>query len=580
MPLIIKILYGSATGNAQDFAEQIWQNLYSKNISTQCLAMDDYSINLLPNEELIIFIVSTSGNGDVPTNMRKSWTFLLSKKLLEGKYLDKLKFALLGLGDSSYTKYNFAAKKLYRRLIQLGAKPLSDLALADDQDAFGIDGVFEKWFFELLENNKEYFVSQPSTSTSPKFHFDILLNDEFSNNNNNYYPLTIIKNERVTNEQHFQETRLISLFIGEDVKENFRYSPGDVLMVLPENLINSIEMAKNVLTKCKNLWDLPMSICRSSSNVPISPQFLRLFSSQNLTLNALFQYYFDLQYIPKRSFIKKFASIAEDELEKERLLELCSPEGIDDYYEYCIYSKRSICEFLRDFPQTSALLTIGHFLDFFPIIRARAFSIASSPSGHLNEIQILVAKVKYNIRRIKTPRLGLCSNFLCSTNPGHQIYARISPGIFKYDKEQVTPYILIGPGTGVAPFRSMIVENEFRECPIILFFGCRNEKMDFYFKEEWSKYKNLQLFTAFSRDQEEKIYVQHKISENSKEMWNLINCGGAKIFIAGSAGDMPKQVINSFKQVFIQEGRMSVEEADKFVELMEKKKLIQYETWS
>lgn len=126
----------------------------------------------MPTEELIIFIVSTSGNGDVPTNMRKSWTFLLSKKLLEGKYLDKvlfwrnlnfdiifkLKFALLGLGDSSYTKYNFAAKKLYRRLIQLGAKPLSDLALADDQDAFGIDGVFEKWFFELLENNKVYYL--------------------------------------------------------------------------------------------------------------------------------------------------------------------------------------------------------------------------------------------------------------------------------------------------------------------------------------------------------------------------------------------------------------------------------------
>ncbi|CAK5008689.1 unnamed protein product [Meloidogyne enterolobii] len=382
----------------------------------------------------------------------------------------------------------------------------------------------------------------------------------------------------------------------------FRYNPGDVLMVLPENLINSLEMAKNVLIKCKNLWDLPMSICRSSSNVPISPQFhwlwrngsqcfvcllgvgfcgVRVVASQSLTLSALFQYYFDLQCIPKRSFIKKFASIAEDELEKERLLELCSPEGIDDYYEYCIYSKRSICEFLRDFPQTSALLTIGHFLDFFPIIRSRAFSIASSPSGHLNEIQILVAKVKYNIRRIKTPRFGLCSNFLCSTNPGHQVYARISPGIFKYDKEQVTPYILIGPGTGVAPFRSMIVENEFnRKCPITLFFGCRNEAMDFYFKDEWSNYKNLNLFTAFSRDQEEKIYVQHKISENPKELWNLINCGGAKIFIAGSAGDMPKQVINSFKQVFIQEGKMSAEEADKFVELMEKKKLIQYETWS
>lgn len=511
--------------------------------------------------------------------MRKSWTFLLSKRLSEGKYLDKLKFSLLGLGDSSYTKYNFAAKKLFRRLIQLGAKPLTDLALADDQDTFGVDEVFEKWFFELLEENKEYF-AQPSTSTIPRFYFDILLEDDNAKYSNNYYPLTIIKNERVTNEEHFQETRLISFCIGDDVKKNFRYSPGDVLMVLPENLKNSIEMAKNVLTRCENVWDLPMSICRSSANVPISPQFRRLFSSHKLTLNALFQFYFDLQCIPKRSFIKKFAELAENVLEKERLFELSSPEGIDDYYEYCIYSKRSIAEFLRDFPQTSSLLTIKDFLDFFPIIRPRAFSIASSPDAHPEEIQILVTRVEYNIRRIKSARFGLCSNFLCSIKPGHQVYARISPGIFKYDKEVITPYILIGPGTGIAPFRSLIVENELNsKSPITLFFGCRNEKMDFYFKDEWSTYKNLKLFTAFSRDQERKIYVQHRISENSKEMWNLIN-SGAKIFIAGSAGDMPKQVISVFKQIFIGEGNMSSDEADKFIEIMEKKKLIQYETWS
>uniref|UniRef100_A0A1I8C107 NADPH-dependent diflavin oxidoreductase 1 n=1 Tax=Meloidogyne hapla TaxID=6305 RepID=A0A1I8C107_MELHA len=463
----IKILYGSETGTAQDFAEHIWQNLHSRNVLSQCLSMDDYFIELLPKEELIIFIVSTSGNGDVPTNMRKSWTFLLSKRLSEGKYLDKLKFSLLGLGDSSYTKYNFAAKKLFRRLIQLGAKPLTDLALADDQDTFGVDEVFEKWFFELLEENKEYF-AQPSTSTIPRFYFDILLEDDNAKYSNNYYPLTIIKNERVTNEEHFQETRLISFCIGDD----------------------------------------------------------------------------------------------------------------DDYYEYCIYSKRSIAEFLRDFPQTSSLLTIKDFLDFFPIIRPRAFSIASSPDAHPEEIQILVTRVEYNIRRIKSARFGLCSNFLCSIKPGHQVYARISPGIFKYDKEVITPYILIGPGTGIAPFRSLIVENELNsKSPITLFFGCRNEKMDFYFKDEWSTYKNLKLFTAFSRDQERKIYVQHRISENSKEMWNLIN-SGAKIFIAGSAGDMPKQVISVFKQIFIGEGNMSSDEADKFIEIMEKKKLIQYETWS
>lgn len=270
---------------------------------------------------------------------------------------------------------------------------------------------------------------------------------------------------------------------------------------------------------------------------------------------------------------------AEDELERERLIELASNEGIDDYLDYCVYSKRTIAEFLRDFPLTSALLTPAELFHFFPVIRPRAFSIASSPSANPGQIQILVARVNYNVRKMKQPRLGLCSNFLCDLVPGQKVFTRIRPGIFRVKGNE--PLILVGPGTGVAPFRSMALENELASpgSQILLFFGCRGEFRDFYFENEWPEQRKTRFITAFSRDQNRKIYVQHRIMENAKEIWELINAG-AKILIAGSSGEMPKQVVSAIKQSIISHGGIAELGADKFIEMLEKRKCIQYETWS
>uniref|UniRef100_A0A914HET1 NADPH-dependent diflavin oxidoreductase 1 n=1 Tax=Globodera rostochiensis TaxID=31243 RepID=A0A914HET1_GLORO len=577
------ILYGSESGTGQDFAEQIWLELRNDNtkVSVKCMSFDDYQISNLCDETIAIFVVATSGQGEAPTNMRNNWRNLLSRKL-GSEWLSNLNFSVLALGDSSYQKYNFAGKKLYRRLLQLGAASLMELALADEQHTLGVDEVFEKWLPELLSLVKNY--SSPNLDGNSQIMsrrflvefapFDLPPSSKF-------LPISVIGNERLTDPNHFQETRLITLSLGQ-FESALSYSPGDVLMVLPENLPKSVEIAVNALVHCKSLLEEPFHICRTDVDVPFRPQFARFFSSAPITLLDCLNFYFDLQSIPKRFFLRQLAKCSSDPLEKERLMELSSDMGIEDYLAYCHFPRRTIAELLRDFPKTSSCLKPTEMFEFFPVIRPRAFSIASSPQAHPGIIQILVAKVMYSVKKMAFPRFGLCSNFLCTRKIGDELRVRIRPGLFKYGKGG-GPLLLIGPGTGVAPHRSIVAENESSVgpfAPITLFFGCRGAQRDFYFKDEWPNYARTNLIPAFSRDQKEKIYVQHKILEHSMEVCRFLEHDDCRIFIAGSAGDMPPAVVSALKEVMRKTRHLTESATDDYFEGMERSGRIVYETWS
>ncbi|KAK5976994.1 FAD-binding FR-type domain-containing protein, partial [Trichostrongylus colubriformis] len=275
------------------------------------------------------------------------------------------------------------------------------------------------------------------------------------------------------------------------------------------------------------------------------------------TLRLCFLRLFDLQMIPRRSFFQTLASISTDPDEKEKLLEFASPQGLDDYLDYTIRCRRTTAEVLRDFSRTSAAIPPERLFDLFTTIRPRAFSIASAPSQNI--VEILVAKVEYRTRMAELRR-GLCSTFISRLKTGDRVFVKIRPGTFKLPKED-KPVICVGPGTGVAPFRSYLTwRNRFKTAAeSILFFGCRGRKLDFYFESEWKEMPTTKVFTAFSRDTPgEKVYVQNLILKHADEVWNIIGredgrippnmisassksfISSGYIFIAGSAGDMPK----------------------------------------
>ncbi|KAK6756509.1 hypothetical protein RB195_014741 [Necator americanus] len=148
------ILYGSETGTAEDVAEGLWREARLLDIPARFYGVDDYDVENLPSEDAVVFVVATTGQGEIPPNMRNGWRHLLRRNL-NSAWLQNVRFAVLGLGDSSYQKYNFAAKKVFRRLLQLGGDCLLDIGLADDQHEIGIDGALSPWRRELWDKLRE-----------------------------------------------------------------------------------------------------------------------------------------------------------------------------------------------------------------------------------------------------------------------------------------------------------------------------------------------------------------------------------------------------------------------------------------
>ncbi|NXS54910.1 NDOR1 oxidoreductase, partial [Brachypteracias leptosomus] len=307
---------------------------------------------------------------------------------------------------------------------------------------------------------------------------------------------------------------------------------------------------------------------------------------QPCTIQHLVTHYLDISCVPRRSFFQLLSYFSTNELEREKLQEFSSAQGQEELYSYCHRPRRTTLEALWDFPHTTCAIPPDYLLDLIPRIRPRAFSIASSMLAHPDRLQVLVAVVRYKTRLSK-PRRGLCSTWLASLNPEQgdvRVPLWVKKGGLKFPADPDTPVIMIGPGTGVAPFRAAIQERVAQgwrgNC---LFFGCRQKSKDFYCQAEWEELVAkgfLTLFTAFSRDQEEKVYVQHRIRENRRLVWELLSRGGAHIYLAGNAKQMPEAVAEALQGVLQLEGGLSPSEAEEHLTALERSQRFQSETWS
>ncbi|XP_030853099.1 NADPH-dependent diflavin oxidoreductase 1, partial [Strongylocentrotus purpuratus] len=390
----VVILYGSQTGTAQDVAERIGREAKRRHLAARVLPSDSYSIASLIQEELVIFVLATTGQGDEPDNMKKFWRFIMRKDL-PGDSLNQLKFSVLGLGDSSYPKFNYVAKKLFRRLIQLGASDLIPLGLGDDQHELGPDAVIDPWLTSLW---KEVLSLYPLPSgleiipahVCPPARYNVRFIESMENGfmkdiadtpiveprssvaPNNLCPFhaKMVANERLTAPDHFQDVRLVKL----DVQEsNIKYSPGDVLMIQPRNLTSSVD----AFLQNMNLDpDQMITISQGDPDVPLPPSWLL---PPTCSIRYLATNYLDINSIPRRSFFEMLAHHARNELEREKFQEFDSAEGQQELYTYCNRPRRTILETLQDFPHVSSTIPLQYLLDVIPAIQPRAFSIASSP---------------------------------------------------------------------------------------------------------------------------------------------------------------------------------------------------------
>jgi len=440
--------------------------------------------------------------------------------------LQNLNYGILGLGDSSYTKFNFAARRLNKRLIQLSATELIPIGLADDQHNLGLNAVFDPWIKKLwkkitdvfkisIENkiDEENLIIERydvSVIETPQTNLNVnqLINN-LHQSNTNIYTQEIFTNSkskigiinaniRTTTEDHFQDVRLIRI-----ETNNIRYNPGDIIYIRPRNSFEQVKLFFSILHKqnVKLFPDMVIQILEKEMKVPLVLQ-------QNLTLGKIVEQYWDLNFKPRRSTMYTLSLISENKIEKEKLHEFGSSIGQEELYDYVNRPRRNILEVLADFPYTTSKLNIKWLFEIMSPIKPRPYSIASSLKATPNTIEILVAIIKYKTKLIN-PRFGLCSKWLASLIKGDEIIFWLQKGTFQFDNNK--PMILIGPGTGVAPFRSLLLEKAMTEKNLkdcVLFFGCRNKQKDFHCKEDFkrlSKENNLKLFCAFSRDQDHKL---------------------------------------------------------------------------
>ena len=611
------VLYATETGTSQDLAEEIARLLERLRFSVDLIEADDAALSDLNDYGFSVFAISTTGQGDFPTNSRKFWASLLKRKLRHDTLAD-VTYALLGLGDSSYPKFNWAARKLDKRLHQLGAMSLLEACEADEQDDDGTDGTFLQWLVRLQEQTLKTFPLPPSVEIlgtdidlASKWHLarsdsQAATNGIVSSTNIDFdhralpgaFEANLSLNQRMTPSQHWQDVRMLTL----ESLSHIHYLPGDALAILPKNSQCSVHQMISLMR-----WEQQADQQIHFEAVGPSARTgkgdrLPLPNMRSFTLQELLQGYLDINAIPRRSFFAKIVRYTDDEAHKERLLEFTNPEYLDEYYDYATRPRRSILEVLQEFH--SVKIPWQEAANVLPLMRARQFSIASGgdlkPSGTGSKFELLIAIVKYRTV-IKRIRQGICSNYLANLGVGStlRVVLKTEGRFYTKTTDFLRPHLLIGPGTGVAPLRAMLHEmmsvakGELVTTSVALFYGSRNSQADYFFRDEWQTLRDsdtkdgkldLSVITAFSRDQREKIYVQDRIREAADRVATMIQDQHCAVIVCGSSGQMPKAVHKALLDCLTAPGsearQLDRENAELVLQGMEKNGRYKQETWS
>ncbi|KAI5286720.1 NAPDH-dependent diflavin reductase [Ascosphaera aggregata] len=528
--------------------------------------------------------------------------------------------------EAVVSRFNFAARKLRKRLSQLGAEVFFKHGEADEQHGEGNDATFIPWSRDLRQTLIEKFPLPQGQEPIPE---DVPLppdwvlsryGDDEGNTDQTVpskgidlsydarplpdtFEAKLIQNQRLTPSSHWQDVRHIIL----TTPKELIYGPGDIVHIHPRNLTKDVDLLLSMM-KWEGEADVPLQLTpgpRFQSTAPSSiPPLPFLQEHSGFTLRQLLTEYLDINAVPRRSFFSQLSHFAKDASQRERLLEFASSEYIDELYDYTTRPRRSIIEVLQEFNSLS--LPWQQILSVIPILRSRQFSIASG--GDLKRtadgetrFDLLVAIVRYQtiIRKI---REGTCTRYISILPAGSTLKLRLErgAGLNVARQQLISSSLLIGPGTGVAPLRSFLWEKaalaeKYREKhgrdvqvplgPDVLLFGGRNEAADYYFKDEWKKLAeslHLQVVTAFSRDQKYKIYVQDRLRENADIVRELISNQKCMVYVCGSSGRMPKAVREALKDCLTvsKTGEGSdIAAAEKYLDTMEKEGRYKQETW-
>ncbi|GLE06287.1 hypothetical protein PINS_up015534 [Pythium insidiosum] len=388
----------------------------------------------------------------------------------------------------------------------------------------------------------------------------------------------LVENRRLTAADWTQDVRHLTFALDGSAIE---YPAGAIAVIYPENTHGIDELLAYVGVNGDAVVSITSADGSPQTDLP-SPT----------TIRQLFTKYLDIQGTPRRSFFERLSLYASDDEEKEKLVEIASPEGVDLLYDYCIREKKTYVEVLLDFPSVRVPLDV--LVQIIPRLQPRSYSISSSSLAFPGQVHLTVAIVSF-LTPYKRRRTGVASSYIQSLDPSTDAAIRvpmvIKTGLFN-PPDISKPMILIGPGTGLAAMRAIAQDRHVRrlkaEASIstgstVLVFGCRHEAKDFLYGDELREMVSsgalTELYTAFSRDQSHKIYVQTRLAENKERVFELLT-SGAYVYVAGSAKRMPTDVYEVLRDILRSVGKMSLQEAESAMKALIRTKRYVVESWS
>ncbi|HBR4803296.1 TPA: NADPH-dependent assimilatory sulfite reductase flavoprotein subunit [Klebsiella pneumoniae] len=522
----ITLISASQTGNARRVAEALRDDLLAAKLNVKLVNAGDYKFKQIAAEKLLVVVTSTQGEGEPPEEAVALHKFLFSKKAPK---LDGTAFAVFGLGDTSYEFFCQSGKDFDNKLAELGAERLLDRVDADVE----YQAAAAEWRARVVEALK----ARAPVAAPAQLATSGAVNDIHTSPYTKEAPLTatLSVNQKITGRNSEKDVRHIEIDLGDS---GLRYQPGDALGVWYQN---DPQLVKELVELLWLKGDEPVTV-----------------EGKTLPLSEALQWHFELT-VNTATIVENYATLTRS----ESLLPLVGDKAQLQQYAAAM----PIVDMVRFSPtQLDAEALIGLLRPLTP----RLYSIASSQAEVESEVHVTVGVVRYEIEG--RARAGGASSFLADrVEEDGEVRVFIEHNDnFRLPANPETPVIMIGPGTGIAPFRAFMQQRaaDGAQGKNWLFFGNPHFTEDFLYQVEWQSYVKEGLLTridlAWSRDQQQKIYVQDKLREQGAELWRWIN-DGAHIYVCGDANRMAKDVENTLLEVIAEYGAMDAEAADEFL---------------
>ncbi len=518
----LTVLYGSQTGNGEALADALVQDARSRGYSASAISLADYKPANLKRESLVTFVVSTHGEGDPPDDAEIFYDYLMSDTAPK---LSGLKYSVLALGDSSYINFCETGREFDSRLLELGAERFEALVECD----LDYEEPAAAWTHRVVDGLGDLL----ETGGTPAVPLLRAVQKTSAYNKSNPFSAEILVNQKITGGKSGKDVRHIELSIE---GSGLTYEPGDSLAILP---MNPPELVGELLQQLK---------LDGQQSVVVREKPVKLIDAlrEQLEITAV-----------NLAFLRGWAEKAASE-QLSALLAASDPDALGDFVD-----THQIIDVVRKFP---APVDAQTFVDLLRRLSPRSYSIASSLAANPDEVHLTVAEVRYTAHG--SEHWGAASTHLVDRlQAGDTVPVFVERNTrFRLPADDV-PIVMIGPGTGVAPFRAFVEERKEKNATgdNWLFFGDRSFDNDFLYQLEWQRHLKqgslTRLDVAFSRDQRQKIYVQDRMRENGAELYRWIE-NGAAIYVCGDSKHMAGDVNTALIDVLVTHGGLQADAAE------------------